>query len=73
MSLSKAGTLQYEDMPLRKDKAIGKKLLLKELENMDTGAIVWHLIKRHKFALVTLAFIGQNAWLVYQFIAYGVK
>lgn len=43
--------MQYEDMPVKKT---SKKSVDKyNLEKVSTGTMLWHVIKRHKFGLVT--------------------
>jgi len=43
--------MKYEATPIKK--TVSKDTAAKyELGRYDTGAIVWHLVKRHKFALV---------------------
>jgi hypothetical protein len=44
--------MQYEETPIKKSKVSGTSLALKGLERVSTLAIVWYLVKRHKFGLV---------------------
>lgn len=46
-------TMQYEETPVKKSKVSHKQVALQELSRVSTGAIIWYLVKRHKFGLVT--------------------
>lgn len=48
-------TSQFIETPVstKPSKTAINKYKTDELNKLDTGAIIWHLVKRHKFALVT--------------------
>lgn len=46
--------MKYEATPIKNSKDLGKTLVIKDLEKLKTGAIMWHLVKRHKFGLVSI-------------------
>lgn len=47
--------MKYEETPINKtvSKEAVKKHKNDQLDKVSTSAIIWHLVKRHKFALVT--------------------
>lgn len=45
--------MQYEETPIKKSKVSKKTLALKELDTLNTSSILWFVIKRHKFGLVS--------------------
>ena len=45
--------MKYEETPVKNTKLTHKDIALTQLERVSTSGIVWHLIKRHKFGLVT--------------------
>jgi hypothetical protein len=45
--------MQYETTPIKNSKDLGKQVKSANLDKIKTGTILWHLIKRHKFVLVT--------------------
>lgn len=48
--------MTYEKTPVIKkaSKQAVKQEVAKELDRVSTGAIIWHLVKRHKFAIVLI-------------------
>lgn len=77
MSLTKSGALSYEDMPLKISKVSPRKEVkdskYKQLQSVGVGEFAWAKIRQHRNGLIATAFIAENAWLVWHFIAYGVK
>ncbi|MDE2100925.1 MAG: hypothetical protein KGL39_27005 [Patescibacteria group bacterium] len=68
--------LNYEDIPLSskskrsKAKVVtkqGKKWAMEPLDNVGSGAIVTYLVRRHKFGLLTIVFLAENAFLIAHF------
>lgn len=47
----KGVVMNYEETPVKKSKVSSTSVALKGLERVGTLAIVWYLIKRHKFAI----------------------
>lgn len=47
--------MKYEETPIsnKVSKEAVKKAKTDQLDKVNTSAILWHLVKRHKFALVT--------------------
>jgi hypothetical protein len=45
--------MQYETTPIKNSKELGKQVKSANLDKIKTGTILWHLVKRHKFVLVT--------------------
>lgn len=45
--------MKYEETPVKNTKLTHKDVALKTLEVVGTGTVMWFLVKRHKFALVT--------------------
>lgn len=44
--------MTYEKTPVSNSKGLGKRTLIKELETLRTGTIIWFLVKRHKVGLL---------------------
>lgn len=54
--MTKNKTMDFEPTPIKngKVKDIKNKVSTQYLDQIGTGKIVWHLVKRHKFGLVTI-------------------
>ena len=61
--MSKA--MEYETTPVKKSKLNPTKLALQEIDRVGTASIIWYLVKRHKFGLVT-------AWAIVVTLFYTV-
>ena len=46
-------------------KGLGKKVAVNSLNNISTGAILWHLVKKHKFAIVSMYAIVLTAVYIF--------
>lgn len=46
--------MTYEKAGKKVNKDTGKRGTDYELRNVDTKAMLWHIVKRHKFAIVTV-------------------
>lgn len=58
--------MKYEETPVKNSKHIDtNKLTLNELKNVSTFAVLWYLIKRHKFALTATYAIGLTVLYVF--------
>lgn len=64
-------TMSYEATPFKvgSGKAIKNKVTNEALNEISTGQLVWHIIKRHKFGLVmtwaiiiTISYIFPPVW-----------
>lgn len=57
--------MEYLETPVKNNvKQAVKSEQKAQLESINTGAIIWHLVKKHKFGLVsTYAFILTAVWL----------
>lgn len=44
--------MAYEATPVKTSKDAGKRYAQKELDRVGTFALLWHVVKRHKFGLV---------------------
>lgn len=63
--MSKA--MSYETTPFKvgsSSKAIKNKAQNSALSNVGTGQLIWHLVKRHKFGLVSIyAIVLTAVWI----------
>lgn len=50
--------MRYEDMPLKKSKKDG----IRVITEMPTYSILWHVAMRHKFGLVMTYALGTTTW-----------
>lgn len=44
--------MPYEETPVKNSKGLGKRVLLSDLDKLETGTIIWMIVKRCKFGLV---------------------
>ncbi|MBA3679087.1 hypothetical protein H0W80_02765 [Candidatus Saccharibacteria bacterium] len=60
--------MQYEETPTKNSKGLGKAVKDNDLEKINTGAILWHLVKRHRFSLVTVWAIVITILYMFPFV-----
>lgn len=46
--------MNYIETPVKSSEGLGKRLLMKDFDKLETGTMIWMIVRRHKFALVTI-------------------
>jgi hypothetical protein len=60
--------MKYEKTPVKHGADLAKKEVLADIEKLGTLAILWHLVKRHKFALVTTYATALTLYFLFPFL-----
>ena len=60
--------MQYETTPIKNSKELGKQIKSASLDKIKTGTILWHLVKRHRFVLVTTYAIVLTVLYMFPFL-----
>lgn len=60
--------MNFEEIPVKNSKGLAKRVKVADIDKLGTWSILWLLIKRHKFGLVSVWAISITALYFFPFL-----